>query len=46
MLAQIIDITATLRPLLWFAIALLVLSIVGILAAHNGGTHRHEDVGH
>ena len=36
MLAQIIDATASLRPLAWVVIALLVLSAIGILAAHNG----------
>jgi len=36
MLAQIIDATASLRPLAWIAITLLALSAIGILAAHNG----------
>ena len=36
MLAQIIDATASLRPLAWIIIAMLVLSAIGILAAHNG----------
>jgi hypothetical protein len=36
MLAQIIDATASLRPLARIAIALLLLSAIGILAARNG----------
>ena len=35
MLAQVIDATASLRPLLWMAVVLLALATAGILAAHH-----------
>ncbi len=43
MLAQVIDVTASLRPLLWMAIVLLVLCTIGILAAHSNH-HRYDGV--
>ena len=42
MLAQIIELTAGLRPLLWLVVALLVLSSIGILAAHNRRARGHR----
>ncbi|HUI27757.1 MAG TPA: hypothetical protein VL403_16865 [Candidatus Kryptonia bacterium] len=39
MLAQIIELTASLRPLLWMLVALLVLSSIAVLAAHHGKAH-------
>ena len=43
MLAQVIDVTASLRPLLWMAVALLILSGIGILASHNGSSRGHHE---
>ncbi len=43
MLAQVIDATVSLRPMLWLTLALLALSVIGILAAHNGRARRHRN---
>jgi len=40
MLAQIIDATATLSPLVWMVIAVLILAAIGIVA--SGNMHRQH----